>query len=390
MRETLGFLLANGMFAAVGLAVLHALGLVPLRPLELAAASGLAFLTGIAGVGLGCLALLVAGIPFTLATIALVAVAEIALAAFAAVRRRGTPDTPTPPLKLRVDRGTALAWGIAAAIVVFFIGEAIAMRTMPVAFDAAHIWTFKATALTLAEDLQPELFDNPVIGHPNFSGQDYPPLQPVFLAILFRAMGGPQPENVPVELWLTSAAFVAACIFLLGRGRGILTLAPAMAGVLAAYGSVLVSNADGTLAIFTALGAICLARWVESGEARFGLLAGLLLGAAANVKIEGILFAAAVLLAGVAVAAWRRPERWAAWAAASAAVTAVAILPWRLWLWSVSPPKTQETAALTDVVNPGWLFDRTSKLDAAGRRTFEVLADKGDRSGRWRPFSRPV
>ena len=170
-------------------------------------------------------------------------------------------------------------------------------RQTYVGFDAAHIWTFKASALADHDELPLEIADNKVIAAPNFAGEDYPILQPVFLSTIFRQMGSPQPEGVSLELWLMTLAWVLAMAFLLYRrarnGMWVVALVAVLPSMTAV---VLLSNADSTLALFGAAGACAAGLWVASGERRELLLAGVLLGAAANVKAEGLAFAGIVLL----------------------------------------------------------------------------------------------
>lgn len=379
MREAAGFLLANATYVIVGLALLWALGVIEARVRDGIAALGLAFLTGIAAVTLPLVALLVAGVPVTLATAAVVAAVELACACAAGVvLRRRDRLSPLPELALSLRRGERWVWVGGGLVALYFLTEAVAMRRLPVAFDAAHIWTFKATALTYASELRLELFDNPVLAAPNFSGQDYPILQPVFLSSVFRAMGGPQPENVPLELWLVMAAFVAAVLFLLGPRRGAVAAVPALAAVLAGYSSVILSNADATVAVYVSLGAACLVRWFDDGLARYALLGGLLLGAGANVKSEGLLFAAAVFV-GMLVAALvvDRERRRLVWLLAAAGITALAAAPWRLWLLTQDPPPNQPTAPIGDLFDPSWLSGRWDRLRLGARSVFEQLTQQG-------------
>jgi hypothetical protein len=153
---------------------------------------------------------------------------------------------------------------------------------------------------------------------------------------------------------------------------------PALAVVLAGYGSVILSNADATAAVYVSLGAVCLVRWLDEGFARHALLGGLLLGAGANVKSEGLLFAAAVF-AGMLVAALvvDRERRRLVWLLAAAGITVVAAAPWRVWLLTQDPPPNQPTAPIGDVLNPSWLSDRWDALRLGARSVIEQLAQHG-------------
>src|SRR6478609_6558693 len=94
MRADLAPFGVDLLLALAGLGILFAIGLVPLRPTTMLAALGLAYLTGSAVVPLVLIAALVIGVPFTLATFAVVVVACIGAGL---LRLRLRPPDRSPP-----------------------------------------------------------------------------------------------------------------------------------------------------------------------------------------------------------------------------------------------------------------------------------------------------
>ena len=129
--------------------------------------------------------------------------------------------------------------------------------------------------------------------------------------------------------WRTSSA---------GRhGWTVLLFAPlAIAIASGPAQGVMRGDADVTMAVFLATGVLCLGLWVE--RARPGLLpaAALLLGAAANVKNEGTVFAIAVMVVALCASIGRPARDLRALGLAAVAVVAAAV-PWRLWVAAHGP-----------------------------------------------------
>ena len=379
MRAAAGFAGAHALYLAAGWAAVYALGLIEPRLRDAAYSAGLALLAGVAVVTTLLTTLLVARVPVTLVTFVIVAL--IATAALGGLgwllRSRGRlPPLPAPRALARGER--IVAFGLAGAVALWVLVEAVASRRTWVGWDAAHIWMFKAVALTDAPELRLELADNETIAAPNFSGQDYPILQPVLMSTVFRAMGGANVEQGSLELWVLLLAFVGAVAFVAARfARGPLWSIPLVALVPSATVTLLLFNADVTVASFCALGALSAALWVHDGRVRYLMLAAVMLGAAINTKVEGVGFALIVLAAAVVARVW--PRRWTELRAAALALGVVVafFLPWWIWNQIHEPHENQPAAPLSDALDPGFLADRKDQLDFGLNKLVEVIADQG-------------
>jgi hypothetical protein len=191
-------------------------------------------------------------------------------------------------------------------------------------------------------------------------------------------MGEPAPERVAIELWIMLAAFVGAVWFLLGRrSRSPLWVAPIVAILPNAGGAILLSNADSTVAVFAATGALAMALWLGGGGVRYAVVGGVLLGAALNTKLEGTAFAAIVLAAAALPLVLSRDWRsLRGWAPAAVIVVAMAI-PWQVWLMRTDPFPNQASARLGKELTLTYLADNTDRLDRGMLALVEQLANQG-------------
>lgn len=374
MRAAAGLVFGLGLYALAGWALLYALGLIATIR-EALWATGLALLCGIALVGVTLVALLAIGLEVTLPVFVAVALLECAALAAAGwfVARGGSPRSRPAAVPLsRHERW--IAWSVGAALTLYVLLEAVLSRNMPVGFDASHFWTQKAVALFTLDELDPNVFNN--IDYA--TAADYPILQPVFVSTMFRATGGDYVESVPMLLLLLAGAGVAGAWFLLRRSsENVLWVFALVPLVPLVFTDALLSNADGTLAAFTGVGALAAALWVRERDLRLLLLAGVLLGAATNVKTEGTGFAAIVIVsAAVACAPWRGWRVLLPWAAGAGVLVAFKA-PWALWMAVEEPAQHQQAAPLSDVLNPGFLADRLDNLELGAESVFAMLTDQG-------------
>src|SRR5207244_2182719 len=107
---------------------------------------------------------------------------------------------------------------------------------------------------------------------------------------------------VHAQLGLLGFGFAAALWTLLRErvpaalaGLGVLAIVSATAFVK----QLSTNYADVPLALFVALGAVCLARWLAEGDATLLPAAAIFLGAATLTKPEGLLFAIAAVVAAL-------------------------------------------------------------------------------------------
>lgn len=369
MRSLIGFLGFNGLALLLGSAMLYAAGFVRPRVWSLVPAAGAALLAGLAGITLVALFALLAGLGMGLpGTVAGSLLAGAVLVVIG--RRRRAPADAVPA---RPSLGAIIVPGV---VVAFAAIQLLSSRKVPVAWDAAHIWSLKAIALADWGRLEGRLFtdaDGFTIAH-----LDYPLGWPVLGSLALRGAGTGQQGVLVGELWVILAATVLAVPWLVRPGRWtLLAFAPMLLAMVAAPSfGLLRGDADVPMACFLAAGAAAAGRALETDRARYAVLAALWLGLAANIKAEGLAFAAAVLVTAFAVAlAGRRRAQILAAAAAGAAVLVLAA-PWRLWIRAHGPFHNDVTS-LSDSLNLHYLVDKLPQLDLGAQTMLGRIADPG-------------
>jgi 4-amino-4-deoxy-L-arabinose transferase-like glycosyltransferase len=360
--DLLALLAANACFLAAGLGITRATGWW-LAPEEALGAVGVSYVVGVAAVGVVSCLLLIAGTALTLVQVLVLAAA---LAALGLVRGRGAAGTrprhASPIGRVLLVPGVVVAVVLAALAVDFWY--------QPLwKYDAWTFWTPKARALVELDGLDPDWFTAADLLNP-----DYPMLVPALEAILFR-FAGVAPEVLDYQSWLLVAGFALAVLELVRR-RGVpLVLSGwtiAMAITAPSLGiQAATAEADVPLAVFVACAAGFGLVWLE--ERRLGalVLVGVLLAAAFASKVEGTIFAVALLLP-LAALAWRSSRRDGLLAvAAGVAAFAVTLLPWRLWL---AAHDVENQATLGRVTDLGLLRDEAERVpEAAGTMVWELV-----------------
>jgi hypothetical protein len=375
MRAGLGFAAVHVVFAAAGMALLYALGLVS-RLRALTWALGPAYFCGLAAVMPVLILLLVLGVPVRLPLFAAVSLALTAAfgAAGLAAARRGREPLPVPaPAPTRIEAAGALA--AIAALALFFGVGTTSFENLATLGDDWAIWSYKGLALFEFGVLQPEIFEGT---DPGPSQPGHPVLQPLLQSLFFRAMSGPHLQEFHAALWIVFASFVWTVAFLLrSRGAGLPLLAP-LAALALTPGSqqfVAIGYADVTVAGFTAAGALAIGLWLDDGDSRYALLGSILLAAAANSKSEGLVAAALVLVAAAAAIAFARLREWRSWFAAVGIASAGAA-PWVAWR-ARHGIENADVRPLTEALDWSLLSDRTDRLSRAIGELFEQLSNQG-------------
>lgn len=345
-----GLLYLQVLYVAIGAGLLQLLGLGGRRTLA-GRRLGLAYMAGIAVVGV--LAAELALIQITLGLVELTLLA-LAIGVTAFLRR--------PRQAVREDRKRDLLGFAPLAPLVVLLGYAlVAVGRRPLLeFDGWAIWGMKARAL----------YQLGGTANPVFTSAAYPPLQhpllyPSLEAIGFRAMGAFDPALFHVQLVLLAAAFSLALLGLLAPRvplllAGLVTLAiVSAAGTIQQLASAL---ADVPLAFFVVLGVVALARWLDTNETPVLACAALFLGAGALTKNEGALFAltAAIALLGT-LAVWDR-SRLARAAVATLAALA-AFVPWRIFVAAHHLPSAEYSFG--HATDPGYLSDHAGRVGPA-------------------------
>jgi len=366
----LGFLAFNALALALGLGVLAACRLVAPRPRALVQALGAGLVTGVATIGVATVVALVAGVELDAAVLAgviVVAAAALGALALARGRRRAVPEQGVPWPSRAV-------WLPVGAFGLFITVQVITSWKLAIAWDAAHIWTLKALAISATGALDGQIFsagsDLPSV-HP-----DYPLLQPAVGALLFRFAGTTQHGMLIAELWTLLGAAVLAIPWLCRAGeRTWLALVPlAVATAAATNQGIVRGDADMLMAGFLAVGGVCLARLLESSRRGYAVPAALCLAAAANTKNEGMVFALVLLVVAVAVAVAVSRRMCVLAVAGAAAALVLAVIPWRLWV-SDHGPIPSDVTPLSKSLHPGFLADHVGQLDLGAQRLLEHFAD---------------
>lgn len=360
VRALVGLAALHGMYLATGAAVLWALRGWR-RWTSLAALAGLAYLLGVATLGLVWTLLLVSGVPFgavtTVATGAGVLVLGVAIG-----RLRGFRPTMFGQRVRVASAALVTAFGVALAGVYLEALFRVARLQGVFSFDGWAFWVTRGKAVYFFDGLDEQVFSTV----PNPS---YPPVIPILDAAAFHAMGSADVVTLHVQYWLLAMGFVACVAGLLARRVPPWLLWPSL--VLAVVvprmrTSVLAAQADLPLDYLVVAGAILVAIWIVERRTWQLQAATLLLACGGIVKREGLVFAACVLVAALVASApgWRR-----AWPRLGLAglVVAAAALPWRVWYLAHGIDAEVGTGGLDDV------FTHRS-LDSL-RLAFDVLAD---------------
>jgi hypothetical protein len=353
MRETLGLIGLNAGYVATGLAVLVGAGLVR-RLRQALLLAGLALVTGWLLTGLGLALALMAGLPAGVPTTAVVwaLVAGAGLAAMLRVR-------PAPVVAVGEAgwAGRLVAVGFGGLTLAYLGAVLVGSRGLRGAFepDVTSFWLPKALSLygTGSIGTGPGEFTS-------FTHPGYPPLLPGTEATTLHFVGRPDVLSLGAQHWVVAVAFFLAITGLLAtRVRpavllpcvSLLAFAPAFRGLIGT------SLGDEALLLQFGVAAVLGLLWVVGRDQRVLALCSLFLAACALTKNEGLLLAGA-LLVGLLVATGRR---------GLVPVIAAAVAPvgarllWGLWLSTHHIP-AESDYRLSDVFDPGYLGDRSSRL----------------------------
>ncbi len=380
MRADLAPFAVDVLLAFAGLGILVAIRLVPARASAMAAALGLAYLTGASVVPILMIALLVVGVPFALELFVIIVLLCMSIGVFRSQPRSVDRVSPGDAWWRRPWRSwPAEVWVVAAFLVLFGAFALVGMLSawvMPLnEWDAWSIWARKAQMLTEHDSLIGGFWTSPSY---SWIHLDYPLQYPIWEALHFRAAGEFDTQALLRHVWLLLVAFVWATAYMLREQVQPVVWAPLLLLAAAAPGvseQLLTGYADVPMAMFACLGAISLALWLRRGDRRWLAVAAIMLAGAASVKNEGLMAAAALLLAAGAFAWIRRLDLRPFGYAAGAVV--VAILPWRIWL--AANGIEGDLPVSKTITDPGYMLDRTDRIWPA----IESIADALTDQGRW-------
>jgi hypothetical protein len=326
MGAILGLIALNLWFGLVGVAVIFGLrGWTTW--LELGRALGVAYMAGVAAMGVAMTWQLTVGIDLSVASILglgalLMAVAVVC--GFLLGHR-----LPSWPTHSRMSGSASIAAGFFAALTVVYLEAQFRAGRLAglYEFDAWSFWVPKAKAIYFFGGLDRQLFHD-------LPGPSYPPLVPALQAAGFHFMGRPDEVTLHLQFAFLLFGFVAALTSLVGGRVPPLLFWPPVLLVLVApqvVGHALQPEGDFLLDEMFALAAVALALWLLDREPSFLRLTALFLGAAVLTKREGVALAACVLIA--MLVATLREARFA-WPrlAAVGLLTAATLVPWRVFL----------------------------------------------------------
>jgi hypothetical protein len=293
---------------------------------ELLRLVGVAYLLGLAALMVLMTLELVLGVPVGSVTVALDG--ALLVAAGIVVRRAQGGSWPghSPP-GWRFPRLSVFVALFLAGIVVYLQGMFRSERLSGIGneFDSWAFWTPKAEWIYYFGALDADVLKL----LPNGS---YPPGLTSIQAAALHAMGGPDTATLHLQYWFFAVGFLAAVAGALAHRVDLTILVPCLLAVLVAPSLVaraMTTYADIPLGYLVAGGALLLVLWIDEQEPWQLAGATVVLAAAMLTKREGILFAAAVLLAAI-VASWGDRRR-SVWVLVAGAIASALALPWRVW-----------------------------------------------------------
>ena len=317
MTLVAGVLAVNAGFAAVGFALLG-------RSRWDVSWAGVALLVGAGAVGSILFLATILGLRLSWGLVALVA---LGLGVTGLVATAFFQGQTLEKSVHRVPPAAAAAFVVVAAICA--LGIAGGFRSSPWLDDVWGIWLPKGLALW-AHGLDERLFV-PNGEFVSFGVPDYPLWWSVVTSLDVRAVGDVDVRAVCAQLGLLVAAFVGAvarllwdCVrpTVLAGSLLLLVLSPEL------WRHVQGGVADLPLAIYVGVAVVAGARWLQTGERVFGVLAGFALAVALQIKTEALPEVAALVFVGALFA--RR--------LALAGLALAAALPWLLWRWTHDVP----------------------------------------------------
>ena len=344
-----GLLAANLLFLVIGAELLPLLRIARTRA-ELRTRLALGYIVGVAAVGILAAHLALVDVPIGLVEL----VVLVVVLAWPAWRRvRALPEGVRRPARVGA---LGILTFVAALVLLGHAARAFEVRPL-VEWDGWAIWGTRARAL----------YDFGGAQHSVFTTAPYGPLQhplwlPALESIGFRAMGAYDGTLIHVQLALLAIGFGAALWTLLTErvpalfaGASVLAIAAADS-VLRQLGGNL---ADIPLAFLVALAVVALALWIRESDLTLLPFAALFLGAATLTKPEGLLFAAAALVAALAAGGVARLRG----TLLAALAVALILLPWRIYI-AVNHLKNPEYD-LGDALSPSYLADRSDRFRPA-------------------------
>lgn len=323
MIQNVGGLLAcNLLFLAAGCGVLRLFGGWR-TPRGLARMIGVAYLAGVAAVGVSLQLVLVLGAPFN----RWVVVAVSGALALSGVGARRPIDSPAHAARVP----TFLQPAVVALIAIVAL-MAVDLWFQPLGvWDAWAQWTAKARALVVLNGLDEALLASAPYRPWN---PDYPVLVPAIEAADFSFMRDFDTRAIHLQFWLIYAGFLLALLELLrGRVREALVwpFVLAIALVPAVQIQTAAALADVPVAVFFALAGIFAWRLVVDSDRLALRLFPVFAAGAYATKYEGRIYIAALSATMIALVALTARNKLRA-TIASVLAALIGLIPWMLWV----------------------------------------------------------
>jgi hypothetical protein len=331
---------------------------------ELLRLLGVAYLLGVATVGLIAAELLAVGATLSVGLIVGVS-AVVTAAGLAAGRLLGRRRPPLASGRARPE--PYLAVGVLAAAISVVTLEAFfrVARLQPVVgWDVWAAWGQKGKAIYFFGGLDEQLFRG-------LPGATYPVLVPALEGMAFFLMGAPDTVTLHLQFWFLLAGMTTAVAGLLRPQVPLVLVWPFLALMLVMpdlLRNALNPQADWPLHFFFAPAALCVALWVLRDEGWLLPVAAIFLAAAMSTKREGLLLALCLLVAACVVTWGRRRQAWPRLLAVGAGAF-VATIPWRLWYGA------RDLRAEWTPSGPGRLLEDLERLPPSLREMLELLLD---------------
>lgn len=347
-HSLLGMGALNLLFLAVGCCVLWAIRGWKAWP-ELVRLGGVAYLLGVAVVGVLATDVLIAGLPLGVPVVVGLSV----LAAGAGVAVGLALRRPRPSWRLgEPRREPLLLLGMACAALVLVFLEAffrVAHLQGLFAYDAWAFWTPKAQAIYYFGGLDQSLFTS-------LAGNTYPIFVPTLQAMDFHFMGSPDTVVLHVQYWFLLIGFVSAVLgFLRPRVPLVLIWPFLLLMVLMPDLDYRVLNPQGDLPLdyFFVAAALCVALWIVRPERWLLVSYAVFLAASLSTKREGQLLAAVLVAAALLSTSRSRRFAWPRLIGVGALAFSFTI-PWRLWLDSHHISGEWEEASWSGMLHNLW------------------------------------
>ena len=343
----------NVLIFVLGLGLLPGLGLTP-TVARLRSIWPVAYLGGLALVGIVAATLAVLSVPFPPIALVVGAAVSVALGAF---RIKRFPAATSPRINTRIDR--AVAGVLAPVLTLSVVWATLAYGAQPLRdWDGWAIWGLKAQAIAALGSSSHVVLTSSAY---DFSHLEYPLLVPALEALGIRSAGGYESRLVVLQCVLIGVAGLLAIWGLLRDRVRPAVLWPFLAAIAFAptvFTQLASGYADMTMAFFLACGLLAGGRWLLDPERSWLVFASLFFTAVALSKDEGVLFVAAAYVGLVAAARGRRAH-----ALLSAAAVVCALLPWRVFL-AVHHLSTSDFH-FSKSFDPSWVGSRIDRAPTA-------------------------